>query len=74
MNSRDRNRAFWELSPTIEHAFKFILASVGVSLVSSVIFVVSSGVVIFVFEGHDLNIGKPSVEGEVPVACTEGGQ
>ena len=56
----------------MERAFKFVLALVGVqtrSLVSSVTFVVGSG--IFVFEGHDLDIGNPNVEGEVLVASTD---
>jgi len=56
--------------------FKFLLVSVGAlarSLVPLVIFV-GSGIVIFVLEWSDLDIGKLHVEGgQASVASTEGG-
>ena len=43
-------------------------------MVSSVTIVVGNGVVIFVFEGHNLYLGNPNVEGgQIPVASTDGG-
>ena len=43
-------------------------------MVLSMTFVVGSGVVIFVFEGHNLDLGNPNVEGgQIPVASTDGG-